>query len=645
MVVFRKMLCTSSSSASLVSLLIYMTIPHYPFHVSHNQYSYVRADDECEFSSSSLFSASTPKNLVTSLSDITIDMIQALQKTSIYQFAWNYFKTEYYDKFLQYQEFWLSLPFPLQVLSAGIGLLFTAYMCLYYYHRRKSSGCIYGDEAGALVAGEDNVPTIHGIFLFKGKSFSGDDLIENIRSRGIPETKYHRLGYRVANSYDKESTKQRTNVFNSKTDWPAYFVKDEEFDFKNHVHEIDLKKCMNEIIENSTTDEGINNVKISEKEKQELLSFKNWGHESLLKYMGYKINHPPSLERPPWEILICKNWEGVPEDQALFVRFHHVIADGLALVSFLDTITNPPDNVDPSKSSLSQAGKVGLKHKGNEFSWWFRIILEIRFFFEFPLIMLFQYVLVLPDRNFYRSNRMNGRKKTGWFKDYMDMDRVKKIKNHYNVTVNDLMISCASASLHRIEQKYKDKSKYPPQKQIKLFSPISVRMNLEECDELNNKLAVLMLPLPTSTEDKSKRLYSISKMLKGKKTSIVPWGMSRVIPPMGFMPRKLFIAFNEFMYNKVSAVLTNVPGPIYKRNMCGATMSNVMFWVPGLGQIGLVFCIFSYGNYLNMGVVCDHAIPVEPNEFMQEFFHELEEYEKGILPKLEKANERKVPSH
>jgi len=170
-------------------------------------------------------------------------------------------------------------------------------------------------------------------------------------------------------------------------------------------------------------------------------------------------------------------------------------------------------------------------------------------------------------------------------------------------------------------------------------------MNLEECDELNNKLAVLMLPLPTSTEDKSKRLNSISKMLKGKKQSIVPWGMPRVIPPMGFMPRKLFIAFNEFMYNKVSAVLTNVPGPIYKRNMCGATMSNVMFWVPGLGQIGLVFCIFSYGNYLNMGVVCDHAIPVEPNEFMQEFFHELEEYEKGILPKLEKANERKVPSH
>ena len=644
MVLFRKMLLPPLSSASVLSFFVYMSSLHSSSYVSHGHYGYVAADSECEFASSSIPSSSTSTNFLTSLTQMTKSMLN-----SLYQFAWNYVKTQYYDKFVEYREFWLSLPLPYQIVAAGLGLLFTAYMCLYYYHRRKSSGFIYGDEAGALVAKEDNIPTIHGIFLFKGKSFSGDDLIENIKSRGVPETKYHRLAYRVANSYDKESTKNRTNVFNPKTDWPAYYVKDEEFDFKNHVWEIDIKECMQEIIENSTTDEGVNNVKISETEKQELLSFKNWGHESLLKYMGYKINHPPSLERPPWEILICKNWEGVPEDQALFVRFHHVIADGLALVSFLDTITNPPDNVDPTQSSLSQAGKVGLKHKGNEFPWWVRLILEIRFFFEFPLVMLFQYVLVFPDRNFYRSNNMNGRKKTGWFKDYMDMDRVKKIKNHYKVTVNDLMISCASASLHRIGEKYQHLSKYPPVKQMKIFSPISVRMNLEECEELNNKLAVLMLPLPTSTNDKNKRLNGISKMLKGKKTSIVPWGMARVIPPMGFMPKNIFLAFNEFMYNKVSAVLTNVPGPIYKRNMCGATMSNVMFWVPGLGQIGLVFCIFSYGNYLNMGVVCDHAIPVEPNEFMQEFFHELEEYEKGMMITKEvegtTTNGMAVPSH
>ena len=35
-----------------------------------------------------------------------------------------------------------------------------------------------------------------------------------------------------------------------------------------------------------------------------------------------------------------------------------------------------------------------------------------------------------------------------------------------------------------------------------------------------------------------------------------------------------------------------------------------------------------------MGVVCDHAIPVEANEFMKEFFQELEEYEK-MIPLIE----------
>lgn len=49
--------------------------------------------------------------------------------------------------------------------------------------------------------------------------------------------------------------------------------------------------------------------------------------------------------------------------------------------------------------------------------------------------------------------------------------------------------------------------------EVKMYTPISVRASIEQCDELDNKISVLIVPLPTRMEDKVKRVRHIGKHL------------------------------------------------------------------------------------------------------------------------------------
>ena len=110
------------------------------------------------------------------------------------------------------------------------------------------------------------------------------------------------------------------------------------------------------------------------------LCYDEQDHESLLLFLSKVINTPPSFEHSPWEMLVCiyqhelsflwllltfaqasiihayiptyiqlsHNFEG-RDATALVLRLHHVLADGLSLVTFMDAITQPLDPSDTKK--------------------------------------------------------------------------------------------------------------------------------------------------------------------------------------------------------------------------------------------------------------------------------------------------------
>lgn len=55
--------------------------------------------------------------------------------------------------------------------------------------------------------------------------------------------------------------------------------------------------------------------------------------------------------------------------------------------------------------------------------------------------------------------------------------------------------------------------------EMKMYSPISVRDSLHQCDDLNNMLSVLLIPLPTRMQDPVKRLRHIGTLAHSDHTS------------------------------------------------------------------------------------------------------------------------------
>jgi hypothetical protein len=75
---------------------------------------------------------------------------------------------------------------------------------------------------------------------------------------------------------------------------------------------------------------------------------------------------------------------------------------------------------------------------------------------------------------------------------------------------------------------------------------------------------------------------------------------------------------------KATAVMTNVPGPSQALYMAGAKMSQVMFWVPQSGDIGLGVSILSYAGGVQFGVITSRKLCPRPQEIIDRFGPEFE---------------------
>ncbi|MEZ5603589.1 MAG: WS/DGAT domain-containing protein [Burkholderiaceae bacterium] len=80
----------------------------------------------------------------------------------------------------------------------------------------------------------------------------------------------------------------------------------------------------------------------------------------------------------------------------------------------------------------------------------------------------------------------------------------------------------------------------------------------------------------------------------------------------------------EYLGNKGSAVMTNVPGPSEQIRMAGVPLSRVMVWVPQSGNIGIGVSILSYAGGVQFGVISDTALCPDPQAIIDGFAPEFE---------------------
>lgn len=426
---------------------------------------------------------------------------------------------------------------------------------------------------------------------------------------------YATIDARIASfpRFQKKVVKPFTGIGNGK------WVKDKNFNLRSHIHRLALPAP------------GDKN------ELQDLISS--------LRTKSLDFN------KPLWDIHLIENYE---KGCVLFFRIHHCIGDGSALMHvLLSTADSDPDAPWPKSKKQSDRNKISsgfapffsvnpiihsTKNVLNN-TWGLSKILfkELKKYSSNPAQLkqdgkfyagippeiakiLSKHSVMSSDPKTAFKGKLGVQKRVVWT-DPIPLDRIKKVgKAISSATLNDVLIATVTGAMRR----YLKSRKTPVNElDLRVTVPVNIRKPGTEF-ELGNKFSLVFLPLPVYLEDPILRLKEVHRRMNKLKYSAEPYVNFGLLSTIGLLPTNLAQKGAQIFGNKASGVLTNVPGPKVPLYFGGKKISNIMFWVPQSGIIGLGISILSYNGKVTIGITSDEGLMPDPENLLEGFQDEFD---------------------
>jgi diacylglycerol O-acyltransferase / wax synthase len=353
--------------------------------------------------------------------------------------------------------------------------------------------------------------------------------------------------------------------------------------------------------------------------------------------------------KPLWQMHLVDNYEG---GQALVVRMHHCIADGIALIGVLMQLTSQ----DPAEGGVDDDG--GAAAAGGPTGMWDSFLrpltqATVRAIgstgdaaaraLQASAAMLENSDSVgetagdmarvaaqvtkdiagiaLMDNDTATSLKglPSGFKVVAW-NEPLALDDVKAVGRALGCSVNDVLLaSVAGAIRSYLEHHGEDVDGI----ELRAMVPVNLR-DPRKWKELGNKFGLVPLMLPVGMANPISRVFEVQRRmdeLKQGYTAVLSMGILGVV---GFAPRGLQKQALDFLAKKATAVMTNVPGPQEPLYMAGAQIKRMLFWVPQSGNIGMGVSILSYAGGVQFGLITDKRLCEEPQRIIDRFEPEFE---------------------
>jgi diacylglycerol O-acyltransferase / wax synthase len=195
----------------------------------------------------------------------------------------------------------------------------------------------------------------------------------------------------------------------------------------------------------------------------------------------------------------------------------------------------------------------------------------------------------------------------------VDLDTVKKVKNAFGVSVNDVVMAMCAGALRRW---LGDREALPSQPLIAMI-PVSVRDPASK-GALGNKVSAMLAALPTQVPEPGMRVelvHAATKLAKAQQAAI-PQGLVDQISdfaPPALTARAARVVFATGVLHRLppfNLTISNVPGPNVRVYLCGARMiAHYPVSVVTDGQ-GLNITLVGYLGQLHFGLVaCRELVP------------------------------------
>lgn len=370
------------------------------------------------------------------------------------------------------------------------------------------------------------------------------------------------------------------------------------------------------------------------------------GQAQLHDLLGDLMSQSLDMARPLWHFYLVDNFEG---GSAIIYRMHHCVADGIALVrvllSLVDegeaTVTEPdsaesPPTPGPLRALLRPAVSLARSawhltesavHEGIETLLHPTHLVDAARLTAAGAARLARITLYPSDPPTVYKGNVSPVRRVAWTRP-LDLQEIKAIGKHFDGTINDTLVTIVSGALRR----YLVKQGEPVENlNIRAYIPYNLRPP-DEPPALGNKFGLVFLALPLGIADPRDRMVEVKRRMDEIKRSPEALVAYSVLFALGYLPTEVERLGLDFYGMKVSAVMTNVPGPRQPVYFTGSRMRGALAWVPQTGDIGLGISIFSYAGEVLIGVTTSVTNVPEPQAIIDCFEDELATLRAALVP-------------
>ena len=352
--------------------------------------------------------------------------------------------------------------------------------------------------------------------------------------------------------------------------------------------------------------------------------------------------------RPLWHFLLVEDLDR--DKSAMVLRIHHCIGDGIALTSVILSIADggqaPPTSgraearahahedgddwltdavIKPFTDIATKA--IGMYGKGLGKSMHMLAepgqplagSLEVARVGYQVLNDVAAFVLMPDDSPTRLKGKATPGKRVAWGEP-LSLDAVKAVGKALDSSINDVLLSSVAGA---IGDYLRSKGDDPSGQEIRAMVPVNLRP-LDQAHKLGNRFGLAPLVLPIGIANPIARLVAVHARMAELKGSYQPLLAFGILALSGLMIKPVQSAITGLFAKKATAVMTNVPGPKEPLTFCGRSVTQMMFWVPQSGDIGMGVSILSYAGGVQFGLVTDARMCPDPEAIIERFAPEFE---------------------
>lgn len=373
--------------------------------------------------------------------------------------------------------------------------------------------------------------------------------------------------------------------------------------------------------------------------------------DTLQACIGKIVSAPLDSGKPLWQVKLI---QGYDESSAVFLRVHHSYADGVSLIKVFDHLTDSTCTERPESRHLPRGHQKAFSgvypmpfyQRMVDFAWHtaektfkagvkaseegLHILRDPSILGHYAketvrVIGELSKLSLMPADDLPPLKPTLGVEKCCAWSEPVPLEQVKLISRVLGGTVNDVLLAVMTGALRDYLIKMGENV---DRKVIHVAVPVNLRPgeNGHESKMLGNQFGMIFVPMPVGMNSPLERLYQIKHdtvTLKSSPQPVMSFGM---LYAAGMLPEAIQKNMLNLYGNKVSAVLSNVPGTKEQRYFAGKPVRQQMFWVPQTGDVGLGLSMVSYNGHVQFGVVSDKNLCDQPQLIMDACLESLQEY-------------------